>query len=54
MNQDLINLGKFIYEKRKELETKTSYIQDVIEFGNENARKIAVKTLNEAKEAIGI
>ena len=43
-----------IYEKRKELEAKTSYIQDVIEFGNENARKIAIKTLNEAKEAIGI
>ena len=43
-----------IQEKRKELEHKTSYVDEVIINGAEKARKIAVETVLEVKEKMGI
>jgi tryptophanyl-tRNA synthetase len=52
--EKVINYMQPIYEKRKDLETKEAFIKEVIEAGNENARKIARKTINEVKEVIGV
>lgn len=43
-----------IQEKRKELEHKTSYVDEVIKNGAEKARKIAVETVLEVKEKMGL
>lgn len=43
-----------IQEKRKELEHKTSYVDDVIKSGAEKARKIAAETVLEVKEKMGL
>lgn len=43
-----------IQEKRKELEHKTSYVDEVIKSGAEKARKIASETVLEVKEKIGL
>ena len=45
---------KPIQEKRKELENKPKYIEEVIEEGSKKARKVARQTLNEIKEAMGL
>lgn len=43
-----------IQEKRKELEHKTSYVDEVIKNGAEKARKIAQETIIEVKEKMGL
>ncbi len=43
-----------IQEKRKELEHKTSYVDEVISQGAEKARKIAKDTVAEVKEKMGL
>lgn len=43
-----------IQEKRKELEHKTTYVDDVIKSGAEKARKIAQETIMEVKEKMGL
>jgi antitoxin component of MazEF toxin-antitoxin module len=43
-----------IQEKRKELEHKTTYVDDVIKSGAEKARKIASETVLEVKEKMGL
>ena len=43
-----------IQEKRKELEHKTSYVDEVIKLGGEKARKIAQETIMEVKEKMGL
>ncbi len=43
-----------IQEKRKELEHKTTYVDDVIKSGAEKARKIANETVLEVKEKMGL
>lgn len=43
-----------IQEKRKELEHKTSYVDEVIKTGAEKARKIASETVLEVKEKMGL
>ncbi len=43
-----------IREKRKELESRMDYIENIINEGNRKARDIAQKTMAEVKEAIGI
>ena len=43
-----------IQEKRKELEHKTTYVDDVIKSGAEKARKIAKETVLEVKEKMGL
>lgn len=43
-----------IQEKRKELEHKTSYVDEVIKNGAEIARKIAQETVLEVKEKMGL
>lgn len=43
-----------IQEKRKELEHKTSYVDEVIKNGAEKARKIAAETVLEVKEKMGL
>lgn len=43
-----------IQEKRKELEHKTTYVNDVIKSGAEKARKIASETVLEVKEKMGL
>ena len=45
---------KPIQEKRKELEHKTSYVDEVIRSGVEKARKIASETVKEVKEKMGL
>ncbi len=45
---------KPIQEKRKELEHKTSYVDEVIKTGAEKARKIAKETVLEVKEKMGL
>lgn len=45
---------KPIQEKRKELEHKTSYVDEVIKTGAEQARKIASETVLEVKEKMGL
>ena len=45
---------KPIQEKRKELEHKTSYVDEVIKMGAEKARIIASETINEVKEKMGL
>ena len=45
---------KPIQEKRKELEHKTSYVDEVIKSGAEKARKIATGTILEVKEKMGL
>ena len=54
-------LSKAIYEelkpiqkKRKELEARPEYIDDVVKEGAEKARKVAGKTLQEVKEKMGL
>lgn len=43
-----------IQEKRKELEHKTSYVDEVIKLGGEKARMIASETIREVKEKMGL
>lgn len=43
-----------IQERRKELEHKTSYVDEVIKSGAEKARKIAVETVLEVKQKMGL
>jgi len=43
-----------IYERRQELLKKPGYIREVVENGNECARKIAVKTMNDVRSAMKI
>lgn len=43
-----------IRARRKELENNKEYLYEVLRKGSENARKIAVQTLKEAREAMGI
>ncbi len=43
-----------IQEKRKELEHKTTYVDDVTKSGAEKARKIAQETIMEVKEKMGL
>jgi tryptophanyl-tRNA synthetase len=45
---------KPIQEKRKELEHKTSYVDEVIRSGAEKARMIASETIMEVKEKMGL
>lgn len=45
---------KPIQEKRKELEHKTSYVNEVIKNGAEKARMIASETIREVKEKMGL
>lgn len=45
---------KPIQERRKELEHKTSYVDEVIKNGAEKARKIASETVKEVKEKMGL
>ena len=55
------NLAEAIYkdlepirEKRKELEAKPEYVDEVIRIGGEKARKLAQITINEVKEKMGL
>ena len=43
-----------IYEKRQEILKKPAFIREIIENGNENARKIARKTMEEVRSAMKI
>ncbi len=43
-----------IYEKRQELMERPAYIREVIENGNERARKIAQKTMSDVRKAMKI
>lgn len=43
-----------IYEKRQEILRKPGFVREVIENGNDNARKIAQKTMEEARKAMKI
>ena len=43
-----------IYERRIELSQNTSRVLEILEAGNEAARKIAAQTLAEVKDAVGI
>jgi tryptophanyl-tRNA synthetase len=43
-----------IREKRKALEEKPQYIQDILQYGSEKARTEGAKTLEEVKEAMSI
>lgn len=43
-----------IREKRKALEEKPEYIQDILQYGSEKARTEGAKTLEEVKEAMSI
>ena len=43
-----------IYTKRKELENKRSYIQEVLHDGARKARQAAAKTMEEVKQSMGI
>lgn len=43
-----------IYERRQELSAKTGYIREVINNGNENARKIAQQTMIDVRRAMKI
>ena len=43
-----------IREKRNELESDIEKVKDIIEHGNERAKSIAIKTMSEVKEAVGI
>ncbi len=41
-----------IREKRRELEERKGYLDEVVAYGNERAREVASKTLDEAKEVL--
>jgi tryptophanyl-tRNA synthetase len=43
-----------IYEKRQDILSRPAIIRETLEAGNENARKIAVKTIEEVRSAMGI
>lgn len=43
-----------IYERRQELLKKPGYVREVIENGNENARKVARKTIEEVRSVMNI
>jgi hypothetical protein len=43
-----------IYERRQEILKKPGYIREVLENGNENARKIALKTMCDVRKAMKI
>jgi len=43
-----------MYEKRQELLKKPGYIREVIQSGNESARKIAVKTMHDVRKTMKI
>ena len=43
-----------IRERRKELESRMDYVEDIIEEGNKRAKEIAKKTMQEVREAIGL
>ena len=43
-----------IHKKRKEFEKSPQKLQKILAQGSEKARKIATKTLIEAKQAVGI
>lgn len=50
----IYNELKPFQEKRKELELNKSYVDKVIKEGNEKAKAIAVKTVTEVKEKMGL
>lgn len=54
MGGTLIKYLKPIYETRREIAANKSRIADILEAGNERARKIARQTLAEARDAVGI
>jgi tryptophanyl-tRNA synthetase len=43
-----------VYEKRKELETKTDYIIETLHEGERRARKVAIETMSQVREAMKI
>ncbi len=43
-----------IVQKRKELENKPNYIDEVLEHGKEKARKVVKKTMEEVRSAMGL
>ena len=49
-----LEIREILEEKRKELEHKTSYVDEVIKSGAEKARKIASETVFEVKEKMGL
>ena len=54
LNEVLQEMLEPIRNKRKEYEAKPDEVYDILIKGTENARKIAMKTLEEVKAAIGI
>ncbi len=50
----IYNEIKPIQEKRKELEAKTDYVDEVVISGAEKAQKVANKTLRQVKEKMGL
>ncbi len=43
-----------IREKRKALESKMDYVENIIEEGNKRAKRVAQETMEEVREAVGI
>ena len=54
LSEVLNSLLSPIREKRKSLEEKPEYIQDILQYGSEKARTEGAKTLEEVKEAMSI
>lgn len=54
MAEKLTQFLRPIYEKREELKNNPKAVNDIVEEGNEKARKITGKTLREAKEVMGL
>jgi tryptophanyl-tRNA synthetase len=50
----MVNYLAPIYEKRQELLSKPAIIREVIEKGNEAARKVASQTMEEVRAAMKI
>ncbi len=54
MSSHLVEFLRPIYERRKELELKREWVREILIEGSKKAREIAVKTLAEAKDAVGM
>lgn len=52
--EKMVNYLSPIYEKRQEIIQKPDYIREVIELGNENARKKASRTMEEVRNVMKI
>lgn len=52
--ESLIHLLSPFWEKRKEFEKKPQLVWDILQEGNDKAHRVAKKTIEEAKSAIGL